>query len=499
LTPRARSGGASAAGGRRSAAAGPDLFAGERAERLRKAAPLADRMRPDSLEEFVGQEHLVGEGRVLRRMIESDALESVVLWGPPGTGKTSLAHVIANETGAEFVWFSAVTSGIRDVKDEVERARERLEGAGRRTVLFCDEIHRFNKAQQDAFLPHVEKGIVTLVGATTENPSFEVISALLSRMRVFVLHPLTEEEVGRVVDRALADPARGLGGRGLELAPEGRAFLVRAAAGDARTALNALEVAARLAAADTAGGTAPAGRKPGPPGGRRTAADGARAAVTVERRPLEEAIQRRAFLYDKAGEEHFNAISALHKSLRGSDPDAALYWLARMLEAGEDPLYVARRLVRFASEDVGMADPRALSVAVAAKDAVHFIGLPEGELALAEAAVYLATAPKSNALYVAYGKARRDAEATPAEPVPLHIRNAPTPLMSELGYGSGYRYDHDEPEAFSGQRYLPDALGEARYYEPTGRGLEAEIGRRLARWRALRAGEGDAPKDGGRG
>jgi putative ATPase len=428
-------------------------------------------MRPESLEEFVGQEHLVGEGRVLRRMIESDTLESLVLWGPPGTGKTSLAHVIANETGAEFVWFSAVTSGIRDVKDEVERARERLEAAGRRTVLFCDEIHRFNKAQQDAVLPHVEKGILTLIGATTENPSFEVISALLSRMRVFVLHPLTEEEVGRVADRALADPVRGLGGRGLELAADGRAFLTRAAAGDARTALNALEVAARLAATGAAGG-----------------------GVLIERRHLEEAIQRRAFLYDKAGEEHFNAISALHKSLRGSDPDGALYWLARMLEAGEDPLYVARRLVRFASEDVGMADPSALAVAVAARDAVHFIGQPEGELALAQAAVYLATAPKSNALYVAYGKARRDAEATPTEPVPLHIRNAPTPLMSELGYGSGYRYDHDEPEAFSGQRYLPDALGDARYYQPTDRGMEAEIARRLERWRELR--EGRTPRSG---
>lgn len=444
---------------RRTGRKAADLFHEQAAERLRRSAPLADRMRPESLAEFVGQEHLVGQGKVLRRMIESDRIESMILWGPPGTGKTSLAHVIANETGAEFAWFSAVTSGIRDVKEVVGRARDRLEMNGRRTILFCDEIHRFNKAQQDAFLPHVEKGVITLVGATTENPSFEVVSPLLSRMRVYVLKPLAPEEIGLVVDRALADRERGLAGaRPYTLAPDARAFLLSAAHGDARTALNTLEVAATLADPDGAIG------KPA----------------------VEEALQKRAFLYDKGGEEHYNIISAFHKSLRGSDPDAGLYWLARMLEGGEDPLYVARRLVRFASEDVGLADPRALSVAVAARDAVHFVGMPEGELALAEAVVYLATAPKSNALYVAYGRAKRDAQETLGEPVPLHIRNAPTPLMADLGYGAGYRYDHDEPEAFSGQEFLPEPLRGARYYEPTERGVEAEIGDRLARWRELR-------------
>ncbi len=436
-----------------------DLFEQQKQARLRQAAPLADRMRPESLAEFVGQEHLVGEGRVLRRMIESDRIESMLLWGPPGTGKTSLAHVIANETGSEFVRFSAVSSGIKDVREVVAAGEERLALHGRRTMLFVDEIHRFNKAQQDAFLPHVEKGLLTLIGATTENPSFEVISALLSRLRVFVLKPLTPEQVGRVVDRALADRERGLAAAGsFRLAEDARGFLLQVAQGDARTALNTLDLASRMAAPDG----------------------------TIERAAVEEALQKRAFLYDKGGEEHYNVISALHKSLRGSDPDAALYWLARMLEAGEDLLYVARRLVRFASEDVGLADPQALAVAVAAKEAVHFIGMPEGELALAEAAVYLATAPKSNAVYAAYGRAKKDAQETLGEPVPLHIRNAPTRLMGELGYGEGYHYDHDEPEAFSGQTYLPEALRGARYYEPTGRGCEAVIGERLARWREIR-------------
>jgi putative ATPase len=440
-----------------------DLFEQQRRDRLRGVAPLADRMRPESLAEFVGQEHLVGEGRVLRRMIESDQLESMVLWGPPGTGKTSLAHVMANETGSEFVWFSAVTAGIKDVRQVVAAANERLAMHGQRTVLFCDEIHRFNKAQQDAFLPHVEKGIITLIGATTENPSFEVISALLSRMRVYVLKPLTPEEIGLVVERTLDDEKRGLGPAGrYELTADARDFLIRSAQGDARNALNTLDLAARLSGR---------GRK-------------------ISRSMVEEALQKRALLYDKQGEEHYNVISALHKSLRGSDPDASLYWLARMLEAGEDPLYVARRLIRFASEDVGLADPMALGVAVAARDAVHFIGMPEGELALAEAVVYLATAPKSNALYRAYGRAKGDARETSGEPVPLHIRNAPTPLMSELGYGEGYVYDHDVEEAFSGQEFLPESLRGVRYYEPSGRGSEGEIGKRLARWSELRTRRG---------
>ncbi|MFN2432650.1 MAG: replication-associated recombination protein A [Gemmatimonadota bacterium] len=459
-----------------------DLFEQQKRDRLRRIAPLAERMRPESLAEVVGQTHLVGEGKVVRRMIEEDRIESMILWGPPGTGKTSLARVVANETGSEFVWFSAVTSGVKDVKEVVAQAGERLGQHGRRTILFCDEIHRFNKAQQDAFLPHVEKGLLTLIGATTENPSFEVISALLSRMRVYVLHPLTAEDVGRVVDRALADSERGLGVHRLALDPEARAFLTHAAAGDARTALNALELAARLAVDASAGDPARAeqGRRGGGP------------AAVIAKPHVEEALQKRAFLYDKGGEEHYNVISALHKSLRGSDPDAALYWLARMLEAGEDPLYVARRLVRFASEDVGLADPRALPVAVAAKDAVHFVGMPEGELALAEAAVYLATAPKSNALYTAYSRAKRDAAETLGEPAPFHIRNAPTKLMDDLGYGHGYRYDHDAPDAFSGQSFLPETLQQARYYEPTPRGAEAEIGRRLERWRKLR---GSTPRE----
>ncbi len=423
-----------------------------------KAAPLADRMRPRTLEEFIGQGHLLAEGKVLRVALEQGEVPSLILWGPPGTGKTSLAMLIAGHVRAAFIPFSAVTAGIREIKEVIAEADRRLRGAGQRTILFVDEIHRFNKAQQDAFLPHVERGTITLIGATTENPSFEVIAPLLSRAKVLVLHPLSEAEIGLILDRALKDPDRGLGKNSLQVAEDARAAIARWANGDARAALNLLELSARLAEASAAPGV-------------------------IGLPIIQEAAQRRSLLYDKAGEEHFNLISALHKSLRGSDPDAALYWLARMLASGEDPLYIARRLIRFASEDIGNADPSALSLAVAAKDAYHFLGTPEGELALAQCVAYLATAPKSNAVYVAFNEAQADVASAPAEPVPLHIRNAPTPLMKDLGYGEGYQYAHDYPDAQVEQDHLPESLRGRKYYRPTDRGLEAEIRKRLAAWR----------------
>ncbi|HEX7629500.1 MAG TPA: replication-associated recombination protein A [Candidatus Methylomirabilis sp.] len=415
-------------------------------------------MRPRALEEIVGQSHLLGEGKILRVALEQGEIPSLILWGPPGTGKTSLAMLVASHVKATFIPFSAVTSGIKEIKEVIAEAERRLRGTGQRTILFVDEIHRFNKAQQDAFLPHVERGTITLIGATTENPSFEVIAPLLSRAKVLVLQPLAEDEIVLILSRALADMERGLGRSRLQAPPEVLAAIARWANGDARSALNLLDLSARLAAA-------------APEPGVLTPA------IT------QEAAQHRSLLYDKAGEEHYNLISALHKSLRGSDPDASLYWLARMLASGEDPLYIARRLVRFASEDVGNADPQALLLALAAKEAYHFLGTPEGELALAQCVAYLATAPKSNAVYAAYNAAKADVASAPADPVPLHVRNAPTPLMEELGYAEGYKYAHDYESGYVAQDYLPERLRGRIYYRPTNRGLEAEIQKRLAAWR----------------
>jgi putative ATPase len=420
-------------------------------------APLADRVRPRTLDEILGQDEVLGPGRPLRRAIEQDLLRSLILWGPPGSGKTTLAHVIRRTTRAHFEAMSAVLSGVREVREILRAARE-----GRRTIVLIDEIHRFNKAQQDALLAHVESGDIVLIGATTENPSFEVNAALLSRSRVVVLKPLGEGDLLRVLQQALDDRERGLGGLDADVADDALRFLAGASDGDARTALNVLELAVT---------TAPA------------AADGRR---SVDLEGMRQAFARKALLYDRAGEEHFNLISALHKSVRNSDADAGLYWLARMLEAGEDPLYVARRLVRFASEDVGLADPQALVLAMAAQQAVHFVGLPEGALALAELVVYLAAAPKSNAVYAAYGEATRDALETRAEPVPLWIRNAPTRLMKDLGYGRGYRYAHDEAEGVAAMDCLPEGLVGRRYYRPTDRGDEKALAARLEAARLVR-------------
>jgi putative ATPase len=439
----------------------PELFARPpRAAAASARAPLAERMRPRTVDEFVGQEHLLGPGRVLREMLEGGQAESLILWGPPGSGKTTLAHLIASASGAQEVAFSAVLQGVKELRRVVEEAEAELRRGGRPTVLFVDEIHRFNKAQQDAFLPHVEAGTITLIGATTENPSFEVIAPLLSRTRVLVLEPLSTEALGAVIDRTLADVERGLGRAALTLVPAARDFLVAHAQGDARVALNTLETAARLARH------------------RRTR--------TLDLPLLEEAAQQRALRYDKAGEEHYNIISAFIKSLRGGDPDAALYWMMRMLEAGEDPLFIARRMIIFAAEDVGNAEPQALQVAVAAKDAVHFVGLPEGRIPLAQAATFLATCPKSNAAYRAMLAAAEDVKRSGVLPVPLHLRNAPTPLMKGLGYGAGYLYPHDYDDAVVEQEYLPDALAGRHYYEPTDRGREREIAERLRTWRARR-------------
>jgi putative ATPase len=432
-------------------------------------APLAERMRPRTFDELVGQDDLLAPGKPLREAIERDLLQSIILWGPPGTGKTTLARIIADSTRARFVSFSAVLAGIKEIREVMSEAERIRRASGRRTIVFIDEIHRFNKAQQDAFLPRVEAGDIVLIGATTENPSFEVNAALLSRSKVFVLQGLTADEVAVILKRALADRERGLGSEPVDVAPEAIDAIAVYANGDARVALNLLELS--VAAAPESGG-------------QRTV-DQARVAL---------AIQRRALLYDKSGEEHYNLISALHKSMRNSDPDAAVYWLARMVEAGEDPLYIARRLVRFASEDVGNADPQALTVAVAAKDAVHFVGMPEGNTALAQAAIYLATAPKSNAIYAAYSRAAADAHGDVAEPVPLHLRNAPTKLMKELEYGKGYRYAHDEADAVADMSCLPPSLEGRKYYQPQERGFEKEIKRRLDGWEAIKKKRRSSPE-----
>lgn len=425
---------------------------------MEQEAPLAARMRPRSFDEFVGQEHLVGKGHVLRKSIEADQLPSMILWGPPGSGKTTLAHIIAKVTRSHFSPISAVSSGVADLRRVVDEARERRALHNQRTILFIDEIHRFNKAQQDAILPYVENGTITLIGATTENPSFEVISPLLSRCRVFTLNALTDEQIKVIVQRAIEDEERGIGKMNVELDDDALEFLLVMSNGDARVALNALELAASTTA-------------PSEDGKRHIKLDA-----------IEDAIQRRALLYDRAGEEHYNIISALHKSLRGSDPDAALYWLGRMLEAGEDPLYIARRLIRFASEDIGMADPQALVIATAAQQAVHFVGMPEGNLALAQAVVYLATAPKSNSLYTAYSRVQQDVEKTRNDPVPFHLRNPVTGLMREIGYGKGYKYAHNFPGHFVEQQNLPDSLQGKRYYYPSDQGFEKEIASRLEKW-----------------
>ena len=447
-----------------------NLFSNPIDDTADRSRPLADRMRPRDLDEFVGQEHILAPGKALRVQIERDDIGSIIFWGPPGVGKTTLAKIIAHRTRAEFVEYSAVMAGIKEIKQmmvDAERARQ----YGTRTIVFVDEIHRFNKAQQDAFLPHVERGSIRLIGATTENPSFEVISALLSRSRVYVLNPLTEEELIGLMQRALADEERGLGAMKLTAQPEALARIAAYSSGDARSAYNVLEIAATLAAA---------------PGAASAAASEEESRGTITPAQVEDALQRRTLRYDKAGEEHYNLISALHKSVRNSDPDAALYWLVRMLESGEDPMYLARRIVRMAVEDISLADPNALAICMAARDALEFIGMPEAGLALAQAVVYLAIAPKSNALYKAYGAVTGEVRENVADPVPLHLRNAPTRLMKELGYAKGYQYAHDFDEKVTAMECLPERLKDRRWYLPTEEGVEKRIKERLAAIRAAK-------------
>jgi putative ATPase len=443
------------------------------------AEPLAARMRPRTLEEFLGQEHLMGPGKALGELVRRGDIGSCIFWGPPGSGKTTLARIISQYTAKHFEPFSAVTEGVARVREIIKGAEDRLQYEGRGTILFCDEIHRFNRSQQDAFLPWVENGIITLIGATTENPSFELTSALLSRCRVFVLEPLGKEHMRTVVQRALTDPERGLGRLHLEIDADALDLLAREADGDARRALQALEAAAEYVTGK------------GEPG----KGEGATLTTSI----IADALQRRLPKSDKSGEEHFNLISALHKAIRGSDVDGSLYWLARMLAGGQDPLYIARRLVRIASEDVGLADPRALALTLAAKEAYHFLGTPEGELALAEAAIYLATAPKSNRVYEAFARATEAAHDHPAEGVPLHLRNAPTGFTRALGYGAGYNYAHAYEDAYAPQEYLPEVLRDAAWYAPTDFGYEKAIKERMEFWKGLKErlkGETGSKKEG---
>ena len=449
-------------------ASSESLFEHQRQQQMAKNAPLADRMRPRTFDEFVGQEHVVGIDRVLRRAIQADRLPSFILWGPPGSGKTTLARLIAGVTQASFQSVSAVTSGVADLRRIVSEARDRSGMHQEKTILFVDEIHRFNKSQQDVILPHVEDGTVTFIGATTENPSFEVNAPLLSRCRVFALQNLTPGEAEKIIRSALADDQRGLGGLGLELEQPALEHLIDIANGDARVALNALETAA-------------------------FATGVVEGATTIDLATISDALQRRSPLYDKAGEGHYDTISAFIKSVRGSSPDGALYWLARMIESGEDPLFIARRLVILAAEDIGLAQPEALAIAVAAQQAVHFLGMPEARIPLAEATVYLATAPKSNSAYMALEQALADVRQRAGEPVPLHLRNAVTGLMRNMGYGKDYQYAHDHPGHFVEQDFLPPSLKDRRYYQPTEEGSEKEIVERLKEW--WRDGEQQEPGD----
>jgi len=442
-----------------------DLFEYSSRKATAPTRPLAERMRPQTLDAVVGQERVTGPGTLIRSAIEDDRIFSMILWGPPGCGKTTLARIVATETDSYFVEFSAVLSGVKDIRAVISSAQTQLNLHHRRTILFVDEIHRFNKAQQDAFLQHVENGLITLIGATTENPSFEVIPALLSRCRVVTLDALAADDMRIVIDRALADRENGFGTLDVRLEPEAKEHLVAIADGDVRVGLNALEIVGSILAK------------------RAAEQDPDKHLVTLEM--VEKALQKKALLYDKSGEQHYNLISALHKSLRGSDPDAAIYWLTRMLEAGEDPFYVARRMVRFASEDVGNADPFALTITMNAMEAFRFLGHPEGDLALIQAAAYLATAPKSNSLYRAHKTAQKTVADTGALPVPLHIRNAPTGLMKELGYGRDYKYAHDYQEAVVDQTYLPEQLEGTRFYQPTDRGFEKTVKQRLEKWRQI--------------